>query len=231
MEFILLALAVLLGIAFSISLLNKLCRQRNRELLERSAPLRDPEFDFSRLDSSENSHVNSPGSQALSLPLGEDSQETAPSTLAELVPLIRQLRESGELDKARNLCEQHLPKIQAFQQLLMTRRMMLKSQIQQNKDASDSLTLLYKTAVLAELYRSSKAIPALIQQPRYAAILLDRFTPDYQQLGYARLRGLNRADMALLVRCWGEPQHHVHPVLALPADWWKSETNQPPATV
>lgn len=163
-----------------------------------------------------------PSPDSSSLHPAFDTQPTAAVKLKEELPRIRRLRDSGHLDRAMALCLQHLPKVQAFQQLLIVLREKVRSEVQAGSDANSSLTLLYHTACLAELFRQERSLPETARENGRVQQLLTQLEVDYQACGHHDLRILSKADRGFLEQMWGVPGTHRPIVEVMPARWWSA---------
>src|SRR5690606_23914353 len=125
-----------------ILFLHKSQQQNRREVAERSAPLAGLEGDF---------RISTP-----------------PATADEYIPVIapagtgnnwlnqvKRLREKGDADAALALCEQHFPRVQAFQQAALILRQQIRERVEQHRPAHDCIRELYRVAAFADLFRSN----------------------------------------------------------------------------
>lgn len=126
---------------------------------------------------------------------------------------LKELRDAGDFDAALALSRAQYPRIQAFQQSLVTLRAALR-QAQREKGEIDALLeALHFTAALADLFRPGAPLrpdPRRVDSAGLAAAAAERLALPYARVGYERLRLLTRTDVRLLVTAWGEPEAHRH---------------------
>ncbi len=134
----------------------------------------------------------------------------------------RQARDCGDYESALRLCQGEYPKVQAFQQALVTLRARLREDLKQAMPPQNTLAALYHTAALADLFRADSPdrpeCPAAILQAA-ALEASQRFVFDYHLIGYQQLKLLNKTDRAMLVDHWGEPDSHAHVEQVLGQAW------------
>ena len=229
-------LILLLGVALIITFLHKLRQKEALENLDRSDPLDsadDIEFNLPTENdvesfelTTESLHVSehSP-EEATGISKAEDAlvnetsikEDGIEEALTEEIPKTlnwlqeaKLFRDKNQFDDSLSLCLEQLPKIQAFKQLLITYRALIKQQLAKKQDAAQTLEDLYRVAVVADLYRSETTFLDEHPNAEFARKLLRTLKTDYLQTGYAELSTLIKSDIKLLIQTWGEPQQHTH---------------------
>lgn len=187
-----------------ILFLHKSQQQNRREVAERSAPLAGLEGDF---------RISTPPATA-----DEDIPVIAPAgTGNNWLNQVKRLREKGDADAALALCEQHYPRVQAFQQAALILRQQIRELVEQHRPAHDCIRELYRVAAFADLFRSSN--PHKPRDPQAAWQSLSALHFDYRRLGTAELRLLTKRDVRHLEQLWGRPQAHLHAEEVLGGQW------------
>lgn len=187
-----------------ILFLHKSQQQNRREVAERSAPLAGLEGDF---------RISTPPATA-----DEDIPVIAPAgTGNNWLKQVKRLREKGDADAALALCEQHYPRVQAFQQAALILRQQIRELVEQHRPAHDRIRELYRVAAFADLFRSSN--PHKPRDPQVAWQSLSALHFDYRRLGTAELRLLTKRDVRHLEQLWGRPQAHLHAEEVLGGQW------------
>lgn len=130
---------------------------------------------------------------------------------------VKRLRDESSLEAALILCRANYPRVQAFQQSGIILRQQIRDLIEIHRPVTTELKLLYRMAVLADLYRNSN--PRKPKNPEHTlqALLAQDF--DYQQIGTRQLRLLTKSDIRHLEQLWGRPAAHQHADIALGARW------------
>ena len=205
-------------LVLSIALLHRHQQRKAREFLERSDPLKAPELDFSASDLA-----------AMTPPETDDYRKqvpeqpgTDPANQRSWQEQARELREAGHFSQALRLCQDQFPRSQAFQQAMVILRAELRQCRQQHSPIDVPLGNLYRTAVLADLFRKGSAsakTPKSQAGDTLASRALNDLSISYSQIGYRELKLLNKTDISLLVELWGEPARHCHAEASLGADW------------
>lgn len=187
-----------------ILFLHKSQQQNRREVAERSAPLAGLEGDF---------RISTPPATA-----DEDIPVIAPAgTGNNWLNQVKRLREKGDADAALALCEQHYPRVQAFQQAALILRQQIRELVEQHRPAHDCIRELYRVAAFADLFRSSN--PHKPRDPQAAWQSLSALDFDYRRLGTAELRLLTKRDVRHLEQLWGHPEAHLHAEEVLGGQW------------
>lgn len=187
-----------------ILFLHKSQQQNRREVAERSAPLAGLEGDF---------RISTPPATA-----DEDIPVIAPAgTGNNWLNQVKRLREKGDADAALALCEQHFPRVQAFQQAALILRQQIRELVEQHRPAHDCIRELYRVAAFADLFRSNN--PHKPRDPQVAWQSLSALDFDYRRLGTAELRLLTKRDVRHLEQLWGRPQAHLHAEEVLGGQW------------
>lgn len=187
-----------------ILFLHKSQQQNRREVAERSAPLAGLEGDF---------RISTPPATA-----DEDIPVIAPAgTGNNWLNQVKRLREKGDADAALALCEQHYPRVQAFQQAALILRQQIRELVEQHRPAHDCIRELYRVAAFADLFRSNN--PYKPRDPQAAWQSLSALDFDYRRLGTAELRLLTKRDVRHLEQLWGRPQAHLHAEEVLGGQW------------
>lgn len=187
-----------------ILFLHKSQQQNRREVAERSAPLAGLEGDF---------RISTPPATA-----DEDIPVIAPAgTGNNWLNQVKRLREKGDADAALALCEQHYPRVQAFQQAALILRQQIRELVEQHRPAHDCIRELYRVAAFADLFRSNN--PHKPRDPQAAWQSLSALDFDYRRLGTAELRLLTKRDVRHLEQLWGRPQAHLHAEEVLGGQW------------
>lgn len=187
-----------------ILFLHKSQQQNRREVAERSAPLAGLEGDF---------RISTPPATA-----DEDIPVIAPAgTGNNWLNQVKRLREKGDADAALALCEQHFPRVQAFQQAALILRQQIRELVEQHRPAHDCIRELYRVAAFADLFRSNN--PHKPRDPQAAWQSLSALDFDYRRLGTAELRLLTKRDVRHLEQLWGRPQAHLHAEEVLGGQW------------
>lgn len=130
---------------------------------------------------------------------------------------VRQLRDQGRDEAALALCRQQFPRIQAFQQAALILRQLVRTRLEANQDPRHELRELYRSAVMADLYRSGN--PLKPRDPQAALRLLQEREFDYQSIGTGELRLLTKGDVRHLEQLWGRPAQHRHAERCAALDW------------
>lgn len=187
-----------------ILFLHKSQQQNRREVAERSAPLAGLEGDF---------RISTPPATA-----DEEIPVIAPAgTGNNWLNQVKRLREKGDADAALALCEQHFPRVQAFQQAALILRQQIRELVEQHRPAHDCIRELYRVAAFADLFRSNN--PHKPRDPQAAWQSLSALDFDYRRLGTAELRLLTKRDVRHLEQLWGRPQAHLHAEEVLGGQW------------
>lgn len=124
------------------------------------------------------------------------------------VERIKVLRESRQTDAALALCKACAPRVQAFQQAAIILRGQIREQLDQRLPADALLLDLYRTAVLADIFRNSSPRKPTNPDATLAALVALDFP--WQQIGHKQLKLLNKRDVRLLEQRWGVPAAHRH---------------------
>jgi len=195
---VLLWLLLLVCIVCSIWLLHRNQRRRSRETAELNAPL--------------------PGLDNPALPdFGAATAATTPQSSDNWLAQSRTLRENGQLDAALMLCRNHYPRAQAFQQAAIILRQQIREAVEQLQPANHLLRDLYRTAALADLFRSGNLHkPA---DPHAALEQVQHSDFSYPTLGHLHLKLLNKSDARALEQLWGSPATHRHAEDLLGETW------------
>lgn len=219
-----------------ILFLHKSQQQNRREVAERSAPLAGLEGDF-RISTPAPAPATSPAppppvpEPAAAMPPATPVATTSPpATADEDIPVIapagtgnnwlnqvKRLREKGDADAALALCEQHYPRVQAFQQAALILRQQIRELVEQHRPAHDCIRELYRVAAFADLFRSNN--PHKPRDPQAAWQSLSALDFDYRRLGTAELRLLTKSDVRHLEQLWGHPEAHLHAEEVLGGQW------------
>ena len=222
MDIFLSLIIVALLLALSIHLLHRQQQKAARERLERSAPLQEPELHF----------VASPPQDVTTppAPLAEPVSSAEVSTVDNSQPWqeeVKALREKQDFAAALRLCQQQYPRVQAFQQSMVTLRSRLRELQKAATSVSpgaveEALGELYRVAVIADLFRpqqlkKSRQRKQPMEQLVNAA--LRTLSISYSRIGYRQLSLLSKTDVRLLVEQWGEPEKHCHAEQSVAADW------------
>lgn len=205
MQTFLIATILILTIALIIHLLRKQQQRVMRESADRSAPLQPMDF---RYEPSANS---------------SEASEDALYETGNWQSSIKELREAGEFEKALILCRQFHPRIQAYQQSLVTLRAMIRDDINHQRNPAENLRELYRYAALADLFQSQSSYHEQLRKislpGSLAAEAHETFDLPYPHLGYRYLKMLNKTDIRQLRQAWGEPEHHQHTEAFLGQAW------------
>ena len=191
------ALIFLLLLAFlgaCIWFLHRIQLRRAGETAERTAPL--PALDASQM-----------------LELGGGPAPTPENWQGNICAL----RENGHLDLALALSREHFPKTQAFQQAAIVLRQQIRHTLDQFHPADALLLELFRTAALADLFRTSSSHKPLDPMAALAAVRNLPFS--YAAIGHLRLKLLNKSDVRALEQLWGNPAAHRHVEDVLGEDW------------
>lgn len=186
---VLLWLLLLACVVCSIWLLHRNQRRRSRETAELNTPL--PGFDNPALPD-----------------FGSDTSAVPPQSSDNWLAQSRSLRESGQLDAALSLCRSHYPRSQAFQQAAIILRQQIREAVEQLQPANHLLRDLYRTAALADLFRSGNLHKPADPQAALEQVQHSDFS--YQTLGHQHLKLLNKSDTRALEQLWGSPATHRH---------------------
>jgi len=195
---VLLWLLLFTSIVCIIWLLHRNQRRRSRETAELNTPL--------------------PGLDHPALPdFGNGSDATALQSSDNWLASTRALRESGQLDAALALCRSHYPRAQAFQQVAIILRQQIREAVEQLQPANHLLRDLYRTAALADLFRSGNLHKPMDQLAALEQVQDSDFS--YQALGHQHLKLLNKSDTRALEQLWGSPSTHRHAEDLLGETW------------
>lgn len=194
---VLLWLLLLVCVVCSIWLLHRNQRRRSRETAELNAPL--------------------PGLDNPALPDFGQAPAAAPPGSDNWLAQSRSLRENGQLDTALLLCRNHYPRAQAFQQAAIILRQQIREAVEQLQPANHLLRDLYRTAALADLFRSGNLHKP--GDPHAALELVQHSDFSYQTLGHLHLKLLNKSDAKALEQLWGSPATHRHAEDLLGQTW------------
>mgnify|MGYP006078447085 CR=1 FL=1 len=118
---------------------------------------------------------------------------------------IKTLRDSGCFLEALALSKRQYPKLLAYRQSLITLRARLK---QESAYSEESLSDLYQTAVSGDLVKIKSTGVKSPGDINKALIKLGSPREYWNTLGYKKLALLTKTDRRLLVKYWGEPEHH-----------------------
>ncbi|MEX2365041.1 MAG: hypothetical protein WD601_00445 [Pseudohongiellaceae bacterium] len=187
-------LLLLLVLVFIIRLLRKHEAREMKESLDRSTPLQPLTLDFNS------------GSDAAAQDNGDLQAGLWPEQ-------ARVLREEKQFEQALMLCKQHHPRIQAYQQSLITLRTWIREILKQQQDPAFQLQALYRHAALADLFASRSRYKSELKNAdldALAAAAAKELELPYQQIGYQQLKLLTKTDIALLRDAWDEPLVHQH---------------------
>lgn len=194
MQSVLVLLLLFAFLGACIWFLHRIQRRRTVETVERTAPLPalDPSqgLDFSSGSATANDHWQ-----------GQ----------------IRTLRDSGRLDAALTLSKAHFPKTQAFQQAAIVLRQQIRHTLDHFQPADTLLLELFRTAALADLFRTSSSHKPLDPMAALAAVRDLPFS--YAAIGHLRLKLLNKSDVRALEQLWGNPAAHRHVEDVLGETW------------
>lgn len=209
-------------VAACIWLLHKNQRRRLLDTVERTAPL--PALQDQTLP-------DFGTAEATAAPLIADSFPAALSTDADAAPIadadtgadaenasaagsdnwlarIKTLREANDTHQALALCIDYAPRVQAFQQAAIILRGQIREQLDQRLPADALLHDLYRTAVLADVFRTTNPRKPADPEAALATLLAQDFP--YQKIGHRQLKLLNKSDVRLLEQVWGAPAAHRH---------------------
>jgi hypothetical protein len=195
---VLLWLLLFTSIVCIIWLLHRNQRRRSREIAELNTPL--------------------PGIDNPGLPdFGSGTDATAPLSSDNWLANTRALRENGQFDAALALCRSHYPRAQAFQQVAIILRQQIREAVEQLQPANHLLRDLYRTAALADLFRTSNLHKPT--DPHTALEQVQHSDFSYQALGHLHLKLLNKSDAKALEQLWGSPASHRHTEELLGESW------------
>lgn len=198
---------VVLLIAGIIHVLHRYQLRERREHADRSAPLSTPPLTFAESDEDVVLTIDA-RTEAGSRDEAAESEEGAP-WLQEL----KRLRERGDFPRALALSRVRHPRVQAYQQTLVTLRAEIKQAQREGRSLQPMLSSLYRHAALADLFRHDSRCrpdPDSPLAPHLAALAAEHLDLPWPQIGYRRLRLLTRTDIRLLTEAWGEPDAHRH---------------------
>lgn len=130
---------------------------------------------------------------------------------------IRSLRDSNQLDAALAASRAQFPKTQAFQQAAIILRQQIREALEKFQPAEALLRELYHTAALADLFRTSSSHKP--HDPLAALAAVRGHTFQYAELGYLRLKLLNKSDVRALEQLWAAPAMHRHTEDLLGEEW------------
>ncbi|MDT8399575.1 MAG: hypothetical protein RQ899_13270 [Pseudomonadales bacterium] len=215
MQIFLTALILGLLIAFLIRELHKFQVRATHKTIDETTPLPPLE----PAPGSSNEPKPGPLPVASSSTLAETSSHRPAGTWQDKV---KTARNQDAYAQALALCSAQYPKIEAFQQALITLRAEIKTRRKQQLPIADTLLTLYRTAVLADLLRSDMVLNAdssSLDMSAFASACLAEFDFPYRHIGYQKLRLLNKTDCKRLVECWQEPDTHRHADEFLGSDW------------
>lgn len=207
-----------------ILFLHRSQQQNRRDVVERSTPLAIPDVLLPPQVADK-----APAAVPRAMPHGRDTvpdgllpptTRTQPAAAPDIPTLadsstggnwlgqIKRLREKGDADGALQLSQAHFPRMQAFQQAAIILRQQVRELVEQHRPVHAELKLLYRTAVFADLYRSSN--PYKPRDPESAYLAIATREIDYQRHGTRQLRLLTKSDIRHLEQLWGRPQSHLH---------------------
>lgn len=206
-----------------ILFLHRSQQQNRRKVIDRSAPLALPEIELQRPAASRQ--------VTAALPLAEPAPATSdkPVTVTDIPAItdsvtsgnwlnhVKRLREKGDTEGALQLCQEHFPRLQAFQQAALILRQQVRELVEQHRPANTELKQLYRIAVLADLFRSSNPHKPRDAQAAFAYLASCDF--DYQRHGTRQLRLLTKSDIRHFEQLWGRPQSHLHAEEVLGEQW------------
>jgi hypothetical protein len=121
---------------------------------------------------------------------------------------IKTLREAGQLTVALTLSRENFPRTQAFQQAAIILRQQIRNSLEHFQPADALLAELFHTAALADLFRTSSSHKP--HDPQAALAAVRDLTFSYGNIGYLRLKLLNKSDIRALEQLWGSPATHRH---------------------
>ncbi|HTQ98455.1 MAG TPA: hypothetical protein VMH83_00635 [Candidatus Acidoferrum sp.] len=130
---------------------------------------------------------------------------------------VKRLKDTGDLELGLALCQQHFPKAQAFQQSAILLRLQLKQALERQQDPTPLLTRLYRSAVLADLFRGGAPLKPANARQTLKNLAIHEFR--YQDIGHRQLKLLTKGDAKLLEQHWGQPSQHQHAEIALGTAW------------
>ena len=198
---------VVLVIVAIIHALHRYQLRERREHADRSAPLSTPPLSFADAAEEETVAAEAPA-ESESGAGAQESEEGGP-WLWE----IKRLRERGDFAEALARSRARHPRVQAYQQTLVTLRAEIKLAQRDGRSLQPMLSSLYRHAALADLFRHDSPCrpdPDNPLAPRLAALAAERLDLPWPLIGYRRLRLLTRTDIRLLTEAWGEPDAHRH---------------------
>ena len=129
----------------------------------------------------------------------------------------------GDFDQAYEICRQQFPLWSAYNQACITLRAQLKAEKPDAEQQDALMHKLYRTAAIAELLhdKSENAESFRLQQLRSIDLsAVENLDFPYQDLGYAQLRLIRKADVKLMLAAWGRPLSHEYP-REHHKSWWE----------
>lgn len=136
-------------------------------------------------------------------------------------------RNEGNYDAALAACEQALPLWGAFNQACIVQRARIKMAQDEGSDFLAQLQKLYALATIAELLhdKSGEYTHLTLGQLKKLDITeISQLDMPYSEIGYQRLRLIQKNDIKLLLSTWGRPTQHLQP-RHFHGDWWKQKTS------
>jgi hypothetical protein len=150
---------------------------------------------------------------------------------------VKRLNKTEQTGAVVELCKRKLPLPAAFTCLAVALRRQIASQKKQSSDYEAQLKELYELAVYERflhatptvtLGKDASPIPEGRVFPAYNVAEIAHFdgvrirlSSRYDHHGYRYLSLLNKTDIKLMIRRWGEPHHHQDPRQEYSALWSK----------
>ena len=134
----------------------------------------------------------------------------------------------GEPAKQLSLALDNLPLPASFKEAAIATRAIIREKRKSKEIYDDELALLYWLAAI-----NSFSIPysEVLKEPGYNVMesipgkMLNSLAFSYNELGYQKLKLLNKTDIKWIISCWGEPDSHTT-LHNLHIDIWKEYENK-----
>lgn len=117
----------------------------------------------------------------------------------------------GEPAKRLSMAMENFPLPGAFKEAAIAIRGLIKEKKKNNESYSNELTMLYWVAAINSLSIPSSSY---LQQPGFNVMeaipgsVINALQFSYYELGYEELKLLNKTDVKLIIKEWGEPKVH-----------------------
>lgn len=143
--------------------------------------------------------------------------EPEPSQHIKTIPWQRaasQLRKSGDIAAALEICKKELPQWTAFNKCCTLLRSQLKNTDLSSTQAEEILARMYKLAATAELLHAKSPEFTRLSRKQLKALpaaQISKMEMPYREIGYSHLRLIRKSDIKLMLSSWGNPLQHQPP--------------------